>query len=434
MRSVLAAVLLLVSAAIVSAQSTAAGTSPEGTWVGSWVRDGSTVDITMRFAKIRVGFEGSFDSEGLRVIAIPMQKIVWEKPKIRWEVTSDSGTDTYEGVINGALLTGRFKQGGATGTFSFRRMMNPPVRPGRKDITFMSGGVMLAGTILVPAGKGKHPGIVFLHGSGAEGRWASNYLAEAFALHGFAALIFDKRGVGKSGGDWQQAGFDELAADAAAAVSALSAEPYVAPGKVGIHGHSQGGTLAPMAASRIGHPAFVIASAASGMSMRETEIYSVENSIGVRNLEPSEAVRAREFVKAIVGTAFDGKSYESARNAWLAVRDKPWAFELPPQSSPYWTFSKRTAAYDPIYYWRQVSAPTLLVYGEADERIPPRPSAERIAEAYLGSKGTNLRTIFFPAADHTFRVRTANGNGFAWPKTVRGYPDAIVNWAVDVVR
>ena len=55
-----------------------------------------------------------------------------------------------------------------------------------------------------------------------DGRWASRYLAREFARRGTAGLIYDKRGVGRSTGDWRTAGYADLVGDAAvAAVEAL---------------------------------------------------------------------------------------------------------------------------------------------------------------------------------------------------------------------
>jgi alpha-beta hydrolase superfamily lysophospholipase len=134
---------------------------------------------------------------------------------------------------------------------------------------------MLGGTIVFPVGAGPFPGIVFLHGSGAEGRWASRYLAHEFARRGVAALIYDKRGVGRSTGDWRTASFVDLVGDAVAAVEALRSQLRVASDRVGIHGHSQGGTIAPWVASKDQHVAFVVASAAGGGSMADMEILLV---------------------------------------------------------------------------------------------------------------------------------------------------------------
>jgi hypothetical protein len=53
-----------------------------------------------------------------------------------------------------------------------------------RDITFHSGDVTLAGTLLMPRTGESVPAVVFLHGSGAEGRWASRYLATTLVKAG----------------------------------------------------------------------------------------------------------------------------------------------------------------------------------------------------------------------------------------------------------
>lgn len=426
-RSLLLAILLLFEAPLF------AQAPLEGAWTGRWIRDGSALQVTMRFAKSDNGYVGSFDSEQLRVIGIPLKEIVFDPPTVGWRIVGDASTTKFHGRLQGKGIEGNFQEGDATGTFTLLRALNPAPLSKREDITFNNGEVRLAGTIFVPVGNGPHPGIVFMHGSGAEGRWASNYLAEKFSQRGIAALVFDKRGVGESGGDWQKVGFDELANDAAVAVAALRAKPYVARNSVGIYGHSQGGTIAPLAALRIGAPAFVIASAASGLPMRETEVYSLENSVGVQEMDSSDAAAAREYVRLVVAIAYDGQPRERLMAAWRNVRTKPWAFEPPAETDNYWSFSRRVAAYDAIPLWRQVTAPTLLVYGEADERVPPRASASRIAEACLDGNGKSLAIMFFPQADHSFRLSAPAVSGFSWPRTAPGYPDSLIDWTLRVV-
>lgn len=184
---------------------------------------------------------------------------------------------------------------------------------------------------------------------------------------------------GRSTGDWRTAGFLELVRDAAAAVEALRSRPHVAPAGVGIHGHSQGGTIAPWVASENRHVAFVIAPAAGGVSMAEMETYSLENSLNVRGMPPAEKRLVERFVRAIVSTAYEGKPRSDLDRAWAEARGHSWAFEPPPASDSYWSFSRRIADYDPPAFWRQVAVPALLAYGGEDERVPPRRSAARIA-------------------------------------------------------
>jgi dipeptidyl aminopeptidase/acylaminoacyl peptidase len=305
---------------------------------------------------------------------------------------------------------------------------------GEQEINFRNGTVKLAGTVIGPAGTGPFPGVVLLHGSGPEGRWASRYLATEFARHGIAALIYDKRGVGASTGDWRRAGFAELVGDASAAVKALRALPGIDPARVGIHGHSQGGTISPWVASDNPGVAFVIGSAASGVSMTEAEIYSLSNAIGVSRIQEPDRSLAERFIEAIVATAYGGAPRKQLESAWQAVRDRPWAFQPPPESDPYWSFSRLTATYDPLGYWRRVAVPALLVYGENDERVPVHKSAARISDAYLGGLGTRLSVRIFPDADHTFRLRSPSSDHFEWPRSAPGYPEAVIRWVLEITR
>jgi pimeloyl-ACP methyl ester carboxylesterase len=425
--------LFLLAVAIVGSLATpavAAQHDPSGTWTGRWERDGSTLTVEMTFTRSASGYEGTFSSPQLRVVGIPFSKITYEAPLLRWELVGDATTMVFEGTLQGDTLSGRFREGTAPGTFTATRAPSTHVRLREDEVAFANGPVTLAGTVVIPAGAGPFPGIVFLHGSGAEGRWATRYLAEAFARRGVAALVYDKRGVGRSTGDWRTAGFEELVGDAVAAVDALRARPEVAPDRVGIHGHSQGGTIAPWVATASRHVAFVVASAPGGGSMAEMEIYSLENSLGVAAMTGAEQQLARRFVRAIVATAYEGAPRSDLDRVWGEARTHAWAFEPPPESHHYWAFSRRIAGYDPLAYWRRVTVPALVLFGEADERVPPRPSAARIADAYLGAKGLGLAVILFPLADHNYRLRPATPGRFEWPRSAPGYPDHLIAWVL----
>lgn len=411
--------------------SLAAQQDPIGTWNGYWERDGSILHVEVTFARTASGYEGAFSSAQLRVVDIPFRRIRYKGSQLSWDLVGDATTTVFNGQVQGDTLAGRFREDSATGTFLLVRG-RAVAQAQEEAISFANGAVTLSGTLIYPAGPGPFPGVVFIHGSGAEGRWSSRYLASALARRGIAALIYDKRGVGASTGDWREAGFADLVGDAAAAVDALRSRPRLSPDRVGIHGHSQGGIIAPWVANANPHVAFVVASAAPGMPMAETEIYSLENAVGLRSMGESERRLAERYIRAIVAAAYDGAPRAEVENAWQEVRDRPWAFPPPPASDFFWSFARRIASYDPISHWRRVHIPALLVYGESDERVPPRPSAARISEAYLGSRGSRLDVGFFPGADHAFRLSRNASPKFEWPQTVPGYPDRVIDWILQV--
>jgi dipeptidyl aminopeptidase/acylaminoacyl peptidase len=112
---------------------------------------------------------------------------------------------------------------------------SPRVPVAREEVTFKNGDVTLAGTLLVPAAKikgGKHPALVFTHGGGAQLRevyWGLGYL---YAARGFIVLSYDKRGVGKSTGNWGEASFEDLADDAVAGAKFLQSRTDVAANQI----------------------------------------------------------------------------------------------------------------------------------------------------------------------------------------------------------
>ena len=131
-------------------------------------------------------------------------------------------------------------------------------RPSTGRVTFQNGEVKLAGNLWLPAGEGPFPAIVLVHGAGEYTSQDYKYLGFFFVHQGFATLIYDKRGVGASSGSYKRVGPDEngeavlegLASDALAGVESLKGHDKIDPNRIGFFGISQGGWIAPLAASK----------------------------------------------------------------------------------------------------------------------------------------------------------------------------------------
>ena len=398
-----------------------------GHWVGTWTKAGDPLAVTVAFSRSGERVSGTFDSDALQVTGIPFREVSADGARVRFVLAGDETTTTFDGRLDQDTLSGELTEGAARGTFQLTRVAAPAPLATR-EVSFTNGAVTLAGELILPRETGRRPAILFLHGSGAEGRWASRSLARRFARAGFVALISDKRGAGGSTGDWRQSGFDELAGDAAAGLRFLKAQAEVDPARVGIYGHSQGGTIAPLVAARAGGLAFVIASAASGLDPAEVERYSVEHSIGVSRLPPGEQAAAKRFVRELVGVAYEGKPRGALQAMARELRGRSWYFDPPPPEHFYWSFSRRVAGFRPLVHWRQVRAPVLLVAGAHDERVPTARSTEAIAGALRAAGNRDVTVKVFPDADHAFtKVPPPTPGG--WRQRVPGYADALVAWA-----
>lgn len=122
----------------------------------------------------------------------------------------------------------------------------------QRDVRFVSDGLVLEGTVALPASPRPCPAVVLIVGSGLVDRDENHkrlpidvmrQLAASLADAGVASLRYDKRGVGASGGDFWTAGLSDNVRDAAAAVACLRAQPEVDPERVYALGHSEGATI-----------------------------------------------------------------------------------------------------------------------------------------------------------------------------------------------
>lgn len=100
-----------------------------------------------------------------------------------------------------------------------------------EEVTFLSDELSLSGTLSVPKGNSLLPCVIMVHGSGAQDRDGNisgfnteifKYIAEYLAQQGIASFRYDKRGCGKSEGDFKIAGLSEMVEDACAAIDHIS--------------------------------------------------------------------------------------------------------------------------------------------------------------------------------------------------------------------
>ncbi|MEO8448567.1 MAG: alpha/beta fold hydrolase [Gemmatimonadota bacterium] len=399
-----------------------------GSWRGYWARGGDTLLVTM---ELEPGdgpnrLQAAFSSDRLRVEGIPFTSVERDDCcRIRLTLRGDATTSLFEGMIRGDSITGTFTEAGAPGTFALRREPVGRPAPHSEEVAFTNGAVRLSGTLILPSTAPPYPAVVMMHGSGAEGRFANRFLAHRFAEAGVAALIFDKRGVGHSSGDWPSAGFEDLAADGAAGIAMLRVRKDIRADHIGLFGHSQGGTVLPLVAEISGGAAFLIASAASGVAADSTERFSLRNSARLSLLAPADATAANQYVEALVAVAYHGAPRGRMDSLAKTVAGQPWYFAPPPPDNFYWAFSRRIAGYDAPSHWRKVRSPVLLVYGSSDQRVPADASVTAIRDALRTARRGPPTVCIYPGADHTERVQRA---GDVWPRNAPGYLEDLIAW------
>ena len=266
------------------------------------------------------------------------------------------------------------------------------------DVSFIGfGGLMLHGTVLAPAKTTgtPRPGVVLVTGSGS-GTPREHLLTEAteFARQGVAALIYDKRSIGYT---FVRRSYSELATDTLGAVDALRAQPGVDPAKVGVWGLSEGGWVAPLAASRSSKVAFVIVVGGNAMTPIRQQLWSETSSLRRVGVSGSLIDHGkRNFTRLGADAGLFAEAYFDAQDVLQRVRQ-----------------------------------PLLGVWGSRDLQTPPEDNPPLFAQALRRGGNTHYMFRFFGGADHAVHV-SPDGGVTRGPELAPGYAELVGSWIRDV--
>jgi dipeptidyl aminopeptidase/acylaminoacyl peptidase len=284
-----------------------------------------------------------------------------------------------------------------------------------EQVTFTSGSETLGGTLRLPAGPGRHPAVVYAHGSGPGTRNQVSLLAHFFLHRGFAVLGYDKRGVGRSTGDWRRIDFPELASDALAAVNFLRSRPDIDPKRVGLYGISQGGWVVSLAASGSPDVAFFISHSGPGVSPKKQEFTMLTNIMTMSGFSKDDidgVLRAMSLLYEYGKTGRNGDKLDElvlklGQNSKLAdflpplskELDREKLYEKQKMGDPGWFFHL-DVDYDPIPALRRVRCPGLIIFGKNDYTVPVDESVVRIEAALKETGNERCRIVVLPNAGH----------------------------------
>jgi dienelactone hydrolase len=283
-----------------------------------------------------------------------------------------------------------------------------------EEVSFQSGAITLSGTLIVPATERPYPAVVIVHGSSPNVRDPLlGFATEVFAQHGVAALVYDKRGYGKSSGNPTKNSLYSLADDALAAVHYLQSRADIDPKRVGLEGDSQAGWIIPIAASRDKDIAFMVLVAASGVSPAQQGVFNIEHHL--RNAGWSERVvdTGRKAAKLQADYAY------AVNQGRLPATD-----ELKDRYS----FG---VDHNPVPVLEQITQPVLIFLGAADPYVPTEYSALVFDRALRKAGNQDYTIIVYPGAGHGIEVSTmTNAQGETIYEYVEGYRDTMTNWVV----
>jgi pimeloyl-ACP methyl ester carboxylesterase len=311
-----------------------------------------------------------------------------------------------------------------------------------EEVTFRSSDNLLAGVLVRPATPGPHPAVVLVYGSDPAERTyngVGSALADHFARHDFACLAWDKPGVGRSTGDYHTQSFRDRADEALAAVRFLQARADVRGNQVGLWGHSQGGTVATLAASLSDDVAFLIEVSGSQVVAWQQDAARVEAQLRADGFSEADVEKATAFARMRMDLIRGTGHFEELEKTHAAVEHKPWFDYVGRCDRNRFYGARRMVEFDPGPAWEKVRCPVLAIYGDRDTSLPAEKSLPIIRRGLEKAGNPDVTITVFDDADHGI-MRTVTGG----PKEARerakthqrgeppdfapGYLDALTDW------
>jgi uncharacterized protein len=372
-------------------------------------------------------YEGTMDSPDQGAKGIVLDKVIVKDKSVRLELNSSKIVFEGKQGKDGQEIDGTFKQAGQSFPLLLKRVAKAkeskrpqtPKKPYPYDeieVTYESkqAGIKLAGALTLPKSMGPFPVVLLITGSGPQDRDETILghkpflvLADYLTRRGIAVLRVDDRGVGGSTGNVNDSTSDDFAQDVLAGVEFLKGRKEIIPTQIGLIGHSEGGIIAPLVASRSKDIAFIVMMAGTGLPGDEILYLQGAAILKTAGKSADEIARQKELqqrmfavVRAEKDNAAAEKKLRVALEEMAAKMDKDekkqFMDEMSAAESQIKTiltpWFRHFLVYDPRPALRKVTCPVLALNGAKDVQVDA-PLNLKAIEAALKEAGNKDFTI-----------------------------------------
>jgi pimeloyl-ACP methyl ester carboxylesterase len=404
----------------------------QGRWMGQIeVPDGPTLKIGAElFTRADGSYWASVSSPDQNVYDIPVKSIkesedtleldlVFAAMKLTWG-KDHFNSEWIQGPAPLVLSMHQVKE------FPKKKRPQAPKAPfPYKDVTLgiaSKDGVTLGATLSIPNGKVNPKLVILVHGSGP-GTWDEELaghqpfavLADYLARRGVAVLRYDKRGISRSTGDYENHTLPQLVDDLHAVVLAMNARKQFS--QIGLIGLSEGPHIAAaVAAQNPDTVKFVVSLAGTGLP--GIEMLLLQDRVWAKDhgANPAEVEQLMVYVRAYYDAIVINTEVQPRIEALQALYDR-----LSPEEktlvekhkmnegtlSLSWAakpFLRASLLSDPQIAWRRVRCPVLALNGGLDHQVPAKENLAGIIAALHAGENEKVESAELPSLNHLFQT------------------------------
>ena len=409
----------------------------ETKWLGNW-----SGNLEISSTKLNIIFKISQDESGKPIakMDVPMQgakdiqtnAVKVETDSLILSVPTILGS--FKGAfINDTTILGEWKQGGMAFPLTLAKTKAPtelkrpqtPQRPflyNEEEVVYENkkAGIKLAGTLTFPKNGENFPATILITGSGAQDRDETIFehrpflvIADFLTLNGFAVLRVDDRGIGGSEGNTDEATSEDFAGDVLAGIEFLKTRKEINPAKIGLIGHSEGGLIAPMVATKSKDVAFIVLLAGPGI-VGEQILYEqgklINKAAGMTDDQAQQNQKMQEAIFNIILTETDSlmktdrlqKTFTNGMYFMMNDEQKKAIDNQIKSVDNVWF--KFFLQYDPYHALVKLKCPVLAINGEKDLQVPPESNLTAIKKALTEGGNKNFKTMELENLNHLFQT------------------------------
>ena len=415
--------------------------TPSEVWEGTLeVQGGIKLRLAFHTLMTKGGaIRATMDSPDQGAFGFKVDKAEVSKESLKFTL---SKIGEFEGKLDptGESAVGRWKQGGVSLPLTLkkvaeatqvRRPQTPkgPFPYASKEVAYDSRakGVRIAGTLTLPEGDGPFPAALLITGSGPQDRDETLLghkpflvLADALTRRGIAVLRVDDRGVGGSTGDNAKATTADFAEDTLGGLDFLKGDERIDRLRIGLIGHSEGGLIAPIVASRSDDVAFIILMAGPGLpgdQILSAQLKLILKASGADEDAIRRSAESQARLIAIAKKTEDPKlaaeklkaaSLEMAKS--LPEGERKALAETDPNGALVSTLASPWFRYflnfDPGPTLAKVRCPVLAINGEKDLQVPCKENLEAIDLAVRSGGNDRVTVREMAGLNHLFQPCT----------------------------
>jgi len=438
MKKCMIIVLLLLAARGSFAQSVA------GDWYGSLNMKGTLIPIIYHIVKNGDTFVSTMDSPDQGALGLATDKTTFLNNQITIEASKYNIKYSGSFIPDSNKIKGFFTRGtvalpldlsnhkvNSTAPPQEARPQDPKDFPYKQeDVMFLNprGGNRLAGTLTIPVSGHVSKIVILITGSGPQNR---NEEVKAFnhrpflvwsdwlTRQGIAVLRYDDRGIGQSTGNFMSSTTADFADDAEAAVKYIKSRSDLKDLSIGLMGHSEGGMIAPVVASRNKDVKFIILLAGPAVPIVQLMIKQSDDQMRLggaseeaRKLSDSTDMRLYTFVNehpnlpaADLKIKIDTLLYRDIRKYPVADLGGKSIAEIVKENdmqviSPWFRYF---IAFKPADYLMKVKCPLLAINGTLDMQVNSKANLGAIKTAMEIADNQHYKVIPLTDLNHLFQ-------------------------------